>query len=146
MNLFFAIIQQTLQFLGSTSDPSSPANGSIWYRNDLGKFRGRENGVSKDLIGAGGSLTQLSGLANMDFGNEESNAIVTISNAVITNANIKSFTFILQETADTSFDDFYLNGLEFLIQNIIDNTSFDLVGVATNGASGIYQIKYILNY
>lgn len=52
--LFFLVIQQTLQFLGLTADPSNPQNGAIWYRTDLGKFRGRENGVSKDLIGVGG--------------------------------------------------------------------------------------------
>jgi hypothetical protein len=55
-----------IQLGNLTADPSSPANGSIWYRTDLGKFRGRENGVSKDLISAGGSLTVTE--IEIDFG------------------------------------------------------------------------------
>ncbi len=45
----------TLELDNLTADPSSPADGESWYRSDLGKFKSRENGVTKDTIGGGGS-------------------------------------------------------------------------------------------
>lgn len=50
------------------ADPSSPQNGTIWYRSDLGKFRGRENGVSKDLISVGGGASSVPTEIELDFG------------------------------------------------------------------------------
>lgn len=38
-----------------SADPSSPANGDIWYNSTTNKYRCRENGSSVDCIGAGGS-------------------------------------------------------------------------------------------
>lgn len=36
-------------------DPSSLTNGDIWYNSTTNKFRARENGVSVNIIGGGGS-------------------------------------------------------------------------------------------
>jgi len=38
-----------------SGDPSSPVNADIWYDSTANKFRARENGTSKDLIGGAGS-------------------------------------------------------------------------------------------
>lgn len=56
MNLIWALIQTSLQFIGLSADPSSPPNGMIWYNSTLGKFRVREDGVTKnaDTTGGGG--------------------------------------------------------------------------------------------
>lgn len=92
----------------------------------------------------GGSL--LSATIAIDFGDEQNSKVETISSALITNANIKSFTFIPQSTTETSLDDFALNGVAFEIENIIDNVSFDIRATAVNNASGNYTLKYLLTY
>ena len=38
-----------------TGDPSTLANGDIWYDSTSNKFRARENGSSVDMIGGGSS-------------------------------------------------------------------------------------------
>ena len=97
---------------------------------------------SGDVIISGGTLITANSIFN--FLNEEDRIINTISNASITNANVKSFSFIPIETPETSLDDFSLNGLSFSIANIIDNVSFDIIGTALNNASGNYTIKYLI--
>ncbi len=42
--------QYKLNLKTITGDISSPSNGDVWYNNTTGKFRGRENGTSYDLI------------------------------------------------------------------------------------------------
>lgn len=37
--------------VGASGDPSSPVDGDVWYNSSTNKFRGRENGASKDLSG-----------------------------------------------------------------------------------------------
>lgn len=93
---------------------------------------------------AGGGVTLLSGTSVLDFGNESSSKTLTVANTIITNSNIKSFSTLPQETSETSLEDFSLNGVTFLITNIIDNTSFDVIGTAVNQASGNYTIKYLI--
>jgi hypothetical protein len=81
-----------------------------------------------------------------NFSNNEEDTIVnTILNGNIT-TNIKNFTIIPKETIETSLDDFNLNGLKFNIENIINNTSFDIRATAENNASGNYTINYIITY
>ncbi len=36
------------------ADPATPTNGQAWYNNATSKFRAREGGVTKDMIGSGG--------------------------------------------------------------------------------------------
>lgn len=99
------------------------------------------------ISGAGSSgSTFLKGTSILDFGNEGDNVINTISSAVITNANINMISLTPTETVETSLDDFTLNGVTLSIENIIDNTSFDIRGSATNNASGNYTIKYSIGY
>lgn len=83
------------------------------------------------------------GTTQFDFGNETNSKIVTINNLYISD-KVKYFTYIPIETTDTSLDDFVLNDVFFNIENIKNNISFDIRGISTKGASGIYTIKYIL--
>jgi hypothetical protein len=96
--------------------------------------------------GGGGGLNLVSSNAVIDFGNENNSAFITVNSAVLTNANILGCTFIPQDTAETSLEDFSLNGVSFSIQNIVNNVSFDVVGTATNEASGNYTVKYLITY
>lgn len=93
-----------------------------------------------------GGVNTITGTINADFGTEDDSVITTVASALITSANIKGFTYIPIETASTSIDDFKLNAVSFHISNIVDNTSFDITGVADKNASGIYQINYIITY
>jgi hypothetical protein len=102
--------------------------------------------VEVDIATGGGGGNLISSNAVVNFGNENNNAFLTIANASLTNANISGFSFIPQETAETSLDDFSLNGVSFSVQNIIDNVSFDIVGMALNEASGNYTVKYLITY
>jgi Protein of unknown function (DUF2793) len=36
------------------ADPTTPANGQLWYNSTTGKFRARQNGANLDVIGGGG--------------------------------------------------------------------------------------------
>jgi hypothetical protein len=103
----------------------------------------RDDGTFATPAGSGG-VTILSGTSILNFGNENDYIKLTISDALITNTNVKSFSFIPQETSETSLDDFSLNGVSFTIANIINNTSFDIIGTASNEASGNYTIKYLI--
>lgn len=51
-----------LNIASVTADPSSPANGDMWYRSDTGKFRCYQAGVTTDCIGAGGGSSSVTGL------------------------------------------------------------------------------------
>lgn len=93
---------------------------------------------------SGGGVTSITGTVAIDFGNENNSAVSTISNAVLTNANILGYSFIPQNTSETSLEDFSLNGVTFIVENIIDNVSFDIRGTASNNASGNYTVKYLI--
>lgn len=97
-----------------------------------------------DLAPSVSGGTSISANSIFDFLNEKDRITNTILNASITNANIKSFSFIPIETSETSLDDFSLNGLNFCVANIIDNVSFDIIATAINNASGDYTIKYLI--
>ena len=97
-------------------------------------------------IPSGGGVTCITANAVINFEYENESAVLTVSNAVLTNANILGFSFIPQETAETSLDDFSLNSVTFIIENIIDNVSFDIRGTAVNSASGNYTVKYLITY
>jgi hypothetical protein len=99
--------------------------------------------IEEQNVSLGASV---SGTAIVDFGNENDSAVLTVSSALITNSNIKGYSFIPQETTETSLDDFSLNGANFVVENIIDNVSFDIRGTATNEASGNYTVKYLISY
>lgn len=88
--------------------------------------------------------TYITGTAIVDFGSENDYAITTVLNSSITNSNIKSISFTPKDTPSTSLDDFSLNGVYFNIENIIDNTSFDIRGTAINNASNNYIINYLI--
>jgi len=103
-----------------------------------------------DLIsiggGGGATLTQITASDTFTFTAESDGVVKTITNASLTNANIKSFSYIPTETAGASLDDFKLNGVTFNIENIIDNTSFDIRATSINNATGTYTITYSILY
>lgn len=47
-------IKNALRLEPQASDPASPADGQVWYNSTSGKFRAREAGASKDVIGGSG--------------------------------------------------------------------------------------------
>ena len=46
-----------INFGSQAGDPSSLADGDVWYNSTTGKFRAREGGVTVNIIGGGGSQT-----------------------------------------------------------------------------------------
>lgn len=66
-NTYTAGSKQTIEHSSSNAglnikpaagDPSTPADGDVWYNSTTGKFRKRENGVTSDLDTGGGTDTQ----------------------------------------------------------------------------------------
>lgn len=99
-----------------------------------------------EISTGGGGGNSIFGNAVLDFGNENDIAFLTVANASLTNTNIKSISFLPQETTETSLDDFSLNGVSFSIENIVNNVSFDIRGTSTKGASGNYAVKYLIQF
>lgn len=128
--------------------PSSLADGQIAInQKDKILFYPDETGaVLSFSFSAVGGVNVLSGTANFNFLQEYNTIVVTIASAAVTNANFKTFVPIPVESGDTSLDDFALNGLTFWVENIIDNTSFDIRAIAQNNASGTYSINYKITY
>lgn len=90
-------------------------------------------------------VSNTNGDVELDFGNSiggDGNAIVTISSLLVTNANFKSFSYVAKENTDHDLIDFVAEGIVFSIQNIQDNTSFDIVASAPNNTWGKYKITY----
>ena len=98
------------------------------------------------FVAAGLGWTYITGTASFNFGKEMDIVINTITNTSLTNLLFRGFTYIPYDNGYNSLDDFSLNGLDFNIENIIDNTSFDVRGVASNNASGTYSITYMIIY
>lgn len=120
--------------------PSGGTTGQV-----LSKVSSTDYDVTWTTPSGAGGLTVITGTINADFGIETDRVITTVANASITNALLKTVSFLPIETSATSLDDFMLNGVQMNIENIIDNTSFDIRATASNNASGIYQFKYIIN-
>lgn len=111
-------------------------SGSIGYFHN---FRG----VLKSTIGA---TNIIESTISADFGAEKDTVVQTISSAVLTEANFKSFSYLPLAVSTTYLDDYSLNGVSFNIENIVDNDSFDIRATARNNASGEYYIKYRIIY
>jgi len=76
---------------------------------------------------------------------EDSFAITTVLNSTITNALVKSVSFIpLVSDNHDSLDDFQWDGLTFNIENIVDGVSFDIRATASNNTWGNYNVKYLI--
>lgn len=90
-------------------------------------------------------VVPISGDVELDFGNlpgGDGNAIVTVPSILVSNANLKSFSYVLKENADHDLDDFVAEDISFSIQNIQDNVSFDIVASAPKNSWGKYKITY----
>lgn len=75
-------------------DPSSPANGDMWYNSVSGKYRCREGGVTTNCIGittAGGSTTQVqynnAGTLGGITGATTDGSTLTLTGPIIANAS-----------------------------------------------------------
>lgn len=108
------------------------------YDNFNGQYR---------LVGDNATIT---GIITLDFGNEDNKAFnqIDITGTGLQNeSEIKNISIIPQETTETSIDDFVLNNVSFFISNL--NNSFDtidIIGIANNGASGVYTVRYTITY
>ena len=89
-------------------------------------------------------VSNTNGDVELDFGslNEDGNASVTVSSLLVTNSNFKSFSYVAKSNSDHDLDDFVAEGINFSIQNIQDNVSFDIVASAPRGTWGKYKITY----
>lgn len=96
--------------------------------------------------GGGSTVYEITATTTFTFTSESSTVVNTVLNGSLTSTNFKSATFIPQETTATSLDDFEINGLTFTIENIINNTSFDLRATAANNATGVYLVTYKITY
>lgn len=145
-----------MQFLGTFKPPvvaALPAAGDVGrlVRLSTDNHIYHDNGSSWDDLtatgGAGGSF--LSGEATIDFGlQDDQTAVATVANAVITAANIKSASFVPKVSADHDIEDFALEGMQFQIENIVDNTSFDIRAYTAphNETFGQWTVNYDVGY
>lgn len=88
---------------------------------------------------------EVSGDVELDFGNiqgGDGNATLTIASLLVTNTNIKSFSYVQKSNADHDLDDFVGANIVFAIQNIQDNVSFDIVARVPNPTWGKFRISY----
>jgi len=46
-----------INFGSNAGDPSTPADGDVWYNSSTNKFRGRQAAANVDLVGGGGAVT-----------------------------------------------------------------------------------------
>ena len=102
-------------------------------------------------VNVSSSYNTLIGEATLSLGvfssPEENIAITTVTSALITNANFKGATLIPMTTSDhEDLDEHSVEGINFMVENIIDNTSFDIRIFAPNGSWGNYKYKYIITY
>jgi hypothetical protein len=68
-----------------------------------------------------------------------------VVSATITNANVKTVSFVPLVSSDhDSLDDFQWDEIQFNVENIIDNTSFDIRATSSNNSWGSYNVKYLI--
>jgi hypothetical protein len=136
------------------TDPSTGVGlfapvGSFASAKDASGFYYKSGAGNTNWSLASGA-TSVNGTTVLNFGSESDrvvNTITVLDNplvASVTNANFKMVSFMNTETTETSLNDFTINGVSFNIENIVDNTSFDIVGSAVNNASGNYTIQYFI--
>ena len=97
----------------------------------------------------GASASNISNTAILSFPivQEEEDALITINSVLLTNLNFKTFNYLPLISVDHEhLDDFQWDGLYFNIENIVDNTSFDIRATSKSGTWGNYNIKYIITY
>lgn len=96
--------------------------------------------------GGGTTIYTITASLTFTFTNEDLYVVNTVLNGSLTNSNFLTFSIINTDTSSMSLDDFTLNGVTFNIENIIDNTSFDIRANSLNGSTGTYTITYKVLY
>ena len=134
----------------SGTAPTTPVNGNLYFAGGHLMFTTGGSSYQLDQQGSTG-LTLITGTATISFpaassGYEDEWAVTTVASATILNASIKTVAIVpLNTNSDhPDFDDFSWDGLQFNIENIIDNTSFDIRAVAANNTFGNYDVKYTI--
>ncbi len=81
------------------SDPATPANGQLWYNSTSGKFRGRQNGASIELVGSGGGSAAWGGITGtLSTQTDLQNAL----NAKLDDSQASAFALTLLDDADAA--------------------------------------------
>lgn len=120
-----------------------PAGSIAMAADGSGTFTKGVGASTNWAINSSEPAVVISGDAELNFGAEgDGNARVTIANSFVTNANFKTFSFIEKASSDHDLDDFLAENITFAIQNIQDNTSFDIVARVPSETWGIYTITY----
>lgn len=104
----------------------------------------REDHTHGTPVGGGG----ISGQATVNFGantQEDSIARVTVSTSSVSSSSIITVTPSGAATSNHDPDDYACEEVSGHATNIVDGVSFDIVGVAPNGAYGSYQFNYVIN-
>lgn len=92
-------------------------------------------------------IVKKTGAAELNFGvitQEDSYTKVTIPNTNVKTDSIIMVSVAGTSTADHDPDDYQWDNISAYPTNIVDNTSFDVIGVAPNGTFGKYNINYII--
>lgn len=89
------------------------------------------------------------GEANLNFGSTPgtNTATVTISNTNVTNNSYVNIYIMNTSSIDHNTEDHKLFALysKMIPENIINNTSFDIIGITDLRVNGIFKVKYIIN-
>jgi len=121
----------------------APLGSIALTNNGVGTFT--KTGILATDWTADTGVGEVSGDVELDFGNiqgGDGNATLTIASLLITNTNIKSFSYVQKSNADHDLDDFVGANIVFAIQNIQDNVSFDIVARVPNPTWGKFRIAY----
>lgn len=130
---------------------SSPAGNYLSVVTTDSTLTGEGTASSPLGVNVSSFYNTLSGDVTISLGTfnqpERSNAVSTISSLLITNANFKGATLIPMVTSDhEDLDEHAVERVNFMVENIVDNTSFDIRIFAPDGSWGNYKYKYIITY
>lgn len=150
---FFSVASTTLAAItiGSfAGDPSGLINGDEWYNSSTEKFRGRQNGVSVDMVG-GGDVTKVGTPVNNQLGvwtgdgtiEGTTNLTWDDSSFIIKNGSLRQLTYnngtgTLDLTQTVAGDDLILD-IKNEVTNVANHAS---INIAVNTGGGDAYTSY----